>query len=213
MNEPKELTLIKSTSKKLSDNEVIDNYLETQSQKYFSILYDRYSTKVYSRCLSLLKNEATAADASQDIFMKIFLNLSKFNQKSRFSTWVYSITYNYCIDYIRRKKKEKTVLTDEDEKIGDVQEEVSDKELFEIELDRIKEIMEIIPAEDKAVLTMKYQEGLSIKVIGDVINKSESATKMKLKRAKHKVRTIYLQNYSERYQSILFITFLLNLLT
>lgn len=207
------MTLIKSTSKKLSDNEVIDNYLETQSQKYFSILYDRYSTKVYSRCLSLLKNEATAADASQDIFMKIFLNLSKFNQKSRFSTWVYSITYNYCIDYIRRKKKEKTVLTDEDEKIGDVQEEVSDKELFEIELDRIKEIMEIIPAEDKAVLTMKYQEGLSIKVIGDVINKSESATKMKLKRAKHKVRTIYLQNYSERYQSILFITFLLNLLT
>lgn len=204
--------MIKSTSKKLNDNEVIDLYLETQSQEYFSILYSRYSSKVYSRCLSLLKNEATAADASQDIFMKIFLNLAKFNQKSRFSTWVYSITYNYCIDYIRRKKKEKTVLTDEDQQIEDIQEEVGDKELFEIELDRIKEIMDKIPAEDKAVLTMKYQEGLSIKDIGIVINKSESATKMKLKRAKHKVRTIYLENYLDRYASILYVTFLLNLL-
>jgi len=176
------------------------------------MLYGRYSTKVYSRCLSLLKNEATAADASQDIFMKIFLNLAKFNQKSRFSTWVYSITYNYCIDYIRRKKKEKTVLTEDDEKIEDVVEEVSDKELFEIELDRIKEIMEKIPPEDKVVLTMKYQDGHSIKEIGKIINKSESATKMKLKRAKHKVRSIYLQNYNDRYQSIAFFTFLLNLL-
>jgi len=208
----KEFTLIKSTSKKLSDNQVIDFYLETQSQEYFSILYNRYSTKVYSRCLSLLKNEATAADASQDIFMKIFLNLARFNQKSRFSTWVYSITYNYCIDHIRRKKKEKTVLTDEEQQIGDVQEEVSDKELFEIELDRIKEIMEKIPSEDKVVLMMKYQEGRSIKEIGEIINKSESATKMKLKRAKHKVRSIYLENFKDRYASILFISFLLNLL-
>jgi len=204
--------LTKSTSKKLNDNEVIDLYLETQSQEYFSILYSRYSSKVYSRCLSLLKNEATAADASQDIFMKIFLNLAKFNQKSRFSTWVYSITYNYCIDNIRRKKKEKTVLTDEERQIEDVQDEVSDKELFEIELERIKEIMERIPAEDKAVLTMKYQEGLSIKDIGIIINKSESATKMKLKRAKHKVRTTYLENFKDKYASILFISFLLNLL-
>lgn len=204
--------MTKSTSKKLNDNEVIDLYLETQSQEYFSILYSRYSSKVYSRCLSLLKNEATAADASQDIFMKIFLNLAKFNQKSRFSTWVYSITYNYCIDNIRRKKKEKTVLTDEERQIEDVQDEVSDKELFEIELERIKEIMERIPAEDKAVLTMKYQEGLSIKDIGIIINKSESATKMKLKRAKHKVRTTYLENFKDKYASILFISFLLNLL-
>jgi len=144
--------------------------------------------------------------------MKIFLNLAKFNQKSRFSTWVYSITYNYCIDNIRRKKKEKTVLTDEERQIEDVQDEVSDKELFEIELERIKEIMERIPAEDKAVLTMKYQEGLSIKDIGIIINKSESATKMKLKRAKHKVRTTYLENFKDKYASILFISFLLNLL-
>ncbi len=196
----------KNNTPKLSDNEVIDLYLDTQSQYYFSMLYARYSNKVYSKCLSLLKNEAAAQDASQDVFMKIFLNLSKFNQKSRFSTWVYSITYNYCIDFLRRKKKEKTVLTDEDQGVEDVVEEVGDKEIFEMEIDRLKEILNNIPLEDKMVLLMKYREGLSIKEIGEVFKKSESAIKMKLKRAKHKVREQYNASFKGRFLVTFFFT-------
>lgn len=194
---------------KLSDNEVIDLYLDTQSQYYFGLLYNRYSNKVYSKCLSLLKNEAAAEDASQDIFLKIFLNLSSFNQKSRFSTWVYSITYNYCIDFIRKKKKENTVLSDEDQADLDIEEEVGDKEIFEMEIVRLKEILEEIPPEDKNVLIMKYRDGLSIKEIGGVISKSESAVKMKLKRAKQKVKQRYTATYKGRFATTIFISSLL----
>ncbi|MEM6316965.1 MAG: sigma factor, partial [Bacteroidota bacterium] len=79
---------------KISDEELIRHYLDTQNSKYFDQLYSKYATKVFSKCISLLKDEAGAQDATQDIFLKIFLNLSKFSGKSKFSTWIYSITYN-----------------------------------------------------------------------------------------------------------------------
>lgn len=63
---------------KLSDEELIRHYLETQDSGYFDQLYEKYSTKVFSKCISLLKDEGRAQDATQDIFLKIFLNLSKF---------------------------------------------------------------------------------------------------------------------------------------
>ena len=185
------------TPKKLSDNEVISLYLQTQSSKYFSILYNRYINKIYSKSISLLKDEALAQDATQEIYTKIFLNLSKFNNKSRFSTWVYSITYNYCIDLIRRQKKVKKLFSSEDKDYEDVVEEVDDKELLQMEISRLKVVLERLPLDDKSILLMKYREELSIKEISGVLGKSESAIKMKIKRAKHKCQKIYRQIYEK----------------
>jgi RNA polymerase sigma-70 factor (ECF subfamily) len=133
-----------------------------------------------------------AQDATQEIFTKIFLNLAKFNEKSKFSTWVYSITYNFCIDYIRRKKKEKNLFSDEIENAPDIIEEVPDEELLQIEVKRLKSVLENIPSGDKAILMMKYQDDMSIKEIAEILDKSESAIKMKIKRAKHKAQRVYL---------------------
>lgn len=94
----------------MRDFEVIHKYLKTQASVCFSLLYNRYSAKIYTKCLTILKDEMLAEDAMQEIFMKIFLNLTKFEEKAKFSTWIYSITYNYCIDYIRRKQKKEIFL-------------------------------------------------------------------------------------------------------
>ena len=93
----------KTCNQQMKDSEVVHNYLETQASRCFSLLYSRYAPKIFSKCITMLRDEALAQDATQEIFMKIFLNLAKFGEKAKFSTWVYSITYNYCIDYIRRK--------------------------------------------------------------------------------------------------------------
>ncbi len=166
-------------------------YLKNQSDVYFKVLHGRYLKKVYGKAVSLLKDDALAEDAVQEIFLKIFLNLSKFSGKSKFSTWVYSITYNYCIDLIRRNKKHKNIFTEESEKIPDVVEEVSDKVLLEMEFNRLGRVLDVIPIDDKAVLLMKYQDNLGIKDISGIINKSESAVKMKIKRAKAKAKKAY----------------------
>ncbi|MFK7946295.1 MAG: RNA polymerase sigma factor [Saprospiraceae bacterium] len=187
-----------ATHKKLSDEEVIDKYLATQSSVYFSMLYDRYITKVYSKCISLLKNDAKAQDAAQEIFIKIFTNLGKFNKKSKFSTWVYSITYNFCIDTIRKQKKKNKLFSDEENEGKEIIEEVDDKVLLEMELDRLKVVLDLLTVDDKSVLIMKYKEGLSIRDISHVFGKTESAIKMKIKRAKHKCQRLYNETFPNK---------------
>ena len=184
--------------KKTSDTKLIKLYLETQESRYFDRLYNKYATKVYSRCLSLLKDPGLAQDAAQEIFLKIFLNLSKFSERSQFSTWVYSITYNYCIDVIRRRKKQANIFSDEMEKAPDLAEEVPDQELLEMEVKRLKVVLDKIPVGDKAVLLMKYQDELQIKEIASILDKTESAVKMKIKRAKHKAQSVYKSLYAEK---------------
>ena len=145
----------------------------------------------------MLKSEARAQDAAQEIFVKVLLNLSKFSGKSKFSTWLYSITYNYCIDTIRKSKKDVGVLVDDINTYGDqVEDEIEDSELMETNVHRLKEILNAIPAGDKAILLMKYQDGFSIKEICSILEKSESAVKMKIKRAKEKFIKTYKKVYS-----------------
>ena len=182
---------------KVEDIDLIRKYLRTKDSKCFSALYKKYSGKVYGKCLSLLREEHLAKDATQDIFLKIFLNLGQFGGQSRFSTWVYSITYNYCIDTIRKRKKMANIFSDEMERLPDLIDEVPDEDLLTMQVDRLREVLNEIPVGDKAVLLMKYQDGLQIKDIANILNKTESAIKMKIKRAKHKAQTVYKKLYPE----------------
>lgn len=177
-------------AQKISDSELVKLYLDTQRQNYFSMIYSRYANKVYAKCLSMLKNESLAVDACQDIFLKIFLNLARFEEKSQFSTWVYSITYNYCIDSLRKHKKENEIFKYEKEIKDETAYEEGDYEIFEIESQKLDKVMELIPSEDKAILLMKYEQSMSIKDISEIMDKTESAIKMKIKRAKEKARIL-----------------------
>ncbi|GJM33243.1 MAG: DNA-directed RNA polymerase sigma-70 factor [Saprospiraceae bacterium] len=181
----------------MQDLEVIHHYLETQASKCFSLLYTRYAGKIYSKCISLLKDEAMAQDATQEIFTKIFLNLSRFSEKSRFSTWVYSITYNYCIDFIRRKKKQKNLFSDEIENAPDLADEIPDEALLQMEVRQLKKVLEEVADGDRAILLMKYQDDMSIKEIADILGKTESAIKMQLKRAKERAQRLRNQLFQE----------------
>lgn len=187
----------KSSLSQKSDSEIIKLYLKSQRTAYFSVLYKRYANKIFSKCISLLKDESLAKDATQEIFTKIFLNLSKFSERSKFSTWVYSITYNYCIDFLRKKKKRNNLFSDEMENPPDIVEDIPDSALLEMEVNRLKSVLENIPPGDKAILLMKYQDEMSIKEIAAVLDKTESAIKMKIKRAKHKAQLVYKDIFPE----------------
>ncbi|MCU0345411.1 MAG: sigma-70 family RNA polymerase sigma factor [Saprospiraceae bacterium] len=182
---------------KEQDIDLIRKYLATKETRHFTALYRRYSGKVYGKCISLLKEEHLARDAAQDIFMKIFLNLGQFGEQAKFSTWVYSITYNYCIDVLRKKKKTGDIFSDDMERLPDLLEEVHDEALLTMQSDRLRVVLDNIPIGDKAILLMKYQDDLQIKDIAKMLNKTESAIKMKIKRAKHKAQMVYNDLYPE----------------
>ncbi|MEM6318121.1 MAG: sigma-70 family RNA polymerase sigma factor, partial [Bacteroidota bacterium] len=96
---------------------------------------------------------------------------------------------------IRKKKKSGNIFSDEIERAPDLAEEVPDSALLEMEVRKLKVVLDNIPVGDKAVLLMKYQDDMSIKEISDSLNKSESAIKMKLKRAKHKAQKVYEEKF------------------
>ena len=181
---------------KWSDKELIAAFRREQNQVYFGYLYRRYASKVFAKCLSMLGDEGRARDATQDIFIKIMLNLSKYGEQSSFSTWVYSITYNFCIDQIRKKKKGRLVFTDDPGQIKDeAVEELPDSVILEMKQQQLAEVLEEIPPGDKAILLMKYIDGLQIKEIARVLEKSESAIKMQIMRAKQKAEHIYKKKF------------------
>jgi RNA polymerase sigma-70 factor (ECF subfamily) len=174
----------------MEDLEVIHTYLDTHASPCFSLLYERYARKIYHKCISMLKDEAAAEDATQEIFMKILRNLSRFGERSRFSTWVYSITYNYCIDKLRKEQRS-PVVSEEPAQFKDEAgaEEVPDAEIMEMEIQILKEVLRQLKPEERMLLLMKYQDELSIKEIATSLNVTESAIKMRLKRAKERART------------------------
>ena len=184
-------------SKKLSDFtdiELITRYLREQDSMYFTVLYRRYAGKVFAKCISMLADEGQARDATQDIFIKVLLNLARFTEQSSFSTWVYSITYNYCIDLIRKKKKMPLIFSEDVGKVSqgvEDMDDIPDSVLLEMEQNRLEKVFEHLPPGDKAILLMKYIDDMSIKEIGTALNKTESAIKMQIMRAKQKSQSIY----------------------
>ncbi len=179
-----------------TDSELIARYLRTQNTHDFTLLYRRYAGKVFAKCISMLSDEALARDATQDIFIKVLLNLSRFNEQSSFSTWIYSITYNYCIDMIRKKKKLPLIFTEDVGKVShELEPEVPDSVLLEMKQDRLEKVLDRLPPGDKAILLMKYIDDLQIKDIAEVLNKTESAIKMQIMRAKQKAQSVYDELY------------------
>ncbi|TXB66224.1 RNA polymerase sigma factor, partial [Phaeodactylibacter luteus] len=93
------------------------------------------------------------------------------------------------IDFLRRKKKQQDLFADEVDNAPDLaEEEISDKIILEIELTQLQQVLENIPTSDRMVLLMKYQDRMSIKEIAEILDKTESAVKMKIKRAKAKAQ-------------------------
>jgi len=183
--------------KNKTDEDIIREIVVDGEHEKFGVLYDRYSDRVYGKCLSFVKNREIAKDLLHDVFLKCFINLSNFSYKSKFSTWLYSITYNYCVDFLRKKRKERQVDWDKMPEIADSNDDLNEKELLALRAERLKKVLDEVKPEIKMMLLMKYQDNMSIKDIMDNTGLGESAIKMRLKRSKEKA----LEKYKELYMA------------
>ena len=181
----------------MEDMDLIRAYRERQQALCFQLLYDRYAGRVYSKAITMLHKESEAEDATQEIFTKVFLNLGKFEGQSKFSTWVYSITYNLCIDKIRRGKRSRDLFASEEAADApDPVEEVPDEALLSMQLDELRYVLGELTEAERTLLLMKYKDGVKIKAIANLLGKNESAVKMQLKRTKEKAKRIHERRYA-----------------
>ena len=183
--------------RKLTDEEIVISILEKKDHESFSILYDRYAEKVFHKCISFVKDTDLAQDLTHDIFLKTFVNLSKFNHKSKFSTWLYSLTYNFCVDHTRRNSKVRVEGEDQLLNIPDDDDDRNERELLSLKAERLSNVLDRLNPEDKAILMLKYQDDISVKELADAQEVSESAIKMRVKRARAKAVELYNKTYGD----------------
>lgn len=173
----------------MSDEELIRQYLQTSPNACFEVLYTRYVGKVYKRCFSLTKDSEKAQDFTHDIFIRMFNRLDRFQERSTFSTWLHAISHNYCMDQIRLAKRLPTTsLTSENDEYGYT---LDDIDSVEYRLQNLSLAMKHIPAQEAALLKLKYQDGMPIQQIAAQLNLKDSTVKMRLKRSRTKVRQLY----------------------
>ncbi|GAB3755641.1 RNA polymerase sigma factor [Spirosoma pomorum] len=188
-------TLMRKEKLKLADEQLVANYQETNEDEYFEMLYSRYVGKVYQKCLSMTKDSESAEDFTQDIFIKVFSKMNTFQQRSKFSTWLYSISHHYCLDQLRVGKRLNTESMDDN--LADTMSEADTGDDVEAKLRDMSRLMEGIPAEEVQLLQLKYEQGVSIKEIAQRFQLTESAVKMRLKRTRDKLYDRYANFHQE----------------
>jgi len=163
----------------------------------FKELVERYQRKVYSICYGVLKDPEASMDVSQEVFIKVYRYLGKFNRESSFYTWLYRITVNMCIDHIRKNSKVQRVEYDDrlshsgGEAEGD--EHISpsplgihpDKVYGRKELrQKMLEALETLNEKHRTILVLREVEGLSYEEIADVLNISKGTVMSRLYHAR-----------------------------
>ena len=175
----------------------------------FEPLVCEHQKKVYNLALRLLKNSDDALDASQEAFIKAFTGISGFRADSRFSVWLYRLTYNVCIDLLRKKSRENTVpLSVEDDGGETVELEIPDERTSpEREYER-RELRELISAgldtlseEHRQILIMREISDMSYTEIADTLSISVGTVKSRIARARAAL-AVFLSEYGTNGDSV-----------
>lgn len=152
----------------------------------FEVLVADYQNKIYNFLLKMTSSPQDAEELTQEVFIKVYKNLYKYNKKWCFSTWVYRIAINSLRSEYRKKSKESNI--DYYANIPDIPTRLSDYpdiayELKEQRLEVIK-LMDKLKEDQKAALILRCIQDFSFKEIGDILRISPEAAKMKIQRAK-----------------------------
>jgi RNA polymerase sigma-70 factor (ECF subfamily) len=176
-----------------SDEQLISQLLNGDHSS-FGILYSRYYAKVYSKCYSFARNYDDAFDMTQEVLLKAIGNVDSFAGHSKFSTWLYSITTNYCLSQASKKSRK----YHEDIRIahhileeGMTEEDYEERVKREALEENIDQYLQLLSEEERQMLVLKYLRNYSVKDLQKEFDLSASAVKMRLLRARMKMNQIF----------------------
>jgi len=163
----------------------------------FEVLMHRYEDRVFRLAVGMMKNREDALDAVQDAFLNVYRKIDTFRGESSFSTWLYKISLNSVYMKLRsRSRHEQTEPLEVLEKLLDPAKTRilmppagwsarADNELLRKELSlKLREAVEALPEEYRAIFTLREVEDLSNQEVADILGLSLAATKTRLHRAR-----------------------------
>ncbi len=166
----------------LSDNALLE-LISSGNETAYNMLLQRYVGKIWRLSFSILKNEQEAEDAAQDVFLSLWKSLKKWDQNgsAKFSTWIYRVTFNKCID-IKRKKP--PITSGEEYEIDSGEPSAYHKTLENQVSDKLSGVLCSLPNKQKEAIQLYYFKDMSALEVAKAMNKSEQSVRSLLKRAR-----------------------------
>ncbi len=189
----------------LTDCALIQNYLQTKELSQFKTLIRRYQNRVYSAAYRILGNAEEAEEVVQDAFVKVHQNLEKFKDQANFSSWLFRISHNLCMDTMRTKQRKKQGFhlisfdpqaTDEEitsSNIGDLPDDMPNPaQLLDSEEQEkvIAESISKLPDYQRTVLVLHDLEGFSYQEIAEITGASIGTVRSRLHYGRLKLREL-----------------------
>lgn len=164
----------------------------------FAELVELYKDKLYNLSYRMLGNPHDAEEMTQEVFLRVYANLKKYDFRHKFSTWIFRIATNCCIDRLRKKKADRSLDVPLDgEEDGDMYTVVPSRDALPDEriVAREKRLelqaaIERLPSAYRAVIVLKYMEDLSLQEIADILSVPVSTVKIRLHRGREALRFI-----------------------
>ncbi len=178
------------TNTGLTDTEVIRRILLGE-QGLFSLLVERYQQYVFTLVYRFTDNREDAEEISQDIFVKAYRSLADFRGESKFSTWLYTVVRTSCITFLRKKRldttsidNERTFLQLENQESGFKANTIEQKSRHAM----VNEAIRLLSPDDSQIITLFYKGEQSLEEIGNIIGAEPNTVKVKLHRARQRLK-------------------------
>jgi len=170
-----------------SDEQLLAEAAEEESGGLaFTALVRRHRETVWRLCYRLMGNAEDAEDAAQEVFLRLFTHRDRFAGRSKFTTWLHAIAVRTCLSLRRkrgRRQQRESLLEP-----STISAAVADRPANSDEAFDLATLLEDVDEQDRAMLILKYAENYSIEDLCQLFELSASACKMRLSRAKEKIR-------------------------
>lgn len=169
--------------KHLNDQELM-RIVQSGDYSPASEIYDRYSGRIYNFAFRFLRNSEAAEDATQEVFVKMLKHANQFHGDAKLSTWLFSITANWCRDYLRKADNKSKESDDVLVALPAPSELAPDRNLERRESEqRVRRALQSLTAEQREAILLSRYQGLSYAEIAQIAGCSEGAVKTRVFRA------------------------------
>jgi RNA polymerase sigma-70 factor, ECF subfamily len=177
---------------KRDDDRELVRLAKGDDQEAFEILVKRHQSRVFAVANGILRNKEDVEDVAQQVFVKAYFSLKRFDQRAAFSTWLYKITVNECWDVLRRKKsrplyfeaelseQQARQYKDVEAPTGDVSDRMASRQ-------QVEELLGFLDERDRAMLVLKEVQGFSVEEIAEMLEINGNTVKVRLFRARRKI--------------------------
>jgi len=185
----------------LSDHELISAY-KGGDRDAFRGLVMKYENRVFNHCMRMVNDEVESADLTQEVFLKVYRNIQNYEHTYSFYTWLYRITVNCCIDFMRKKKRQLSSVSltqthyDDSGNSGKEQDipdetfgpeiQLANSEMSDLLNDAINQLSEKL----RVIIVLKEIEGFSYDEISEILKCSRGTVKSRLFRARERLKEI-----------------------